>query len=215
MATTDCKTIQEPAAAFTARTSTAQVFGDFDLFVVREGALTIQDALEAASSMLAVAKATATMVAVDAANEVMFGVSSQIEAAKAVVDSALGSMILKSPHDTAPAPQAATQDGMEGPTHERLAEAVENMDMYAKDGFGKIEALASLARKSLQLPETFRDSFDLAEALRSIAYVAMDMRNVIALEAEEVGANYVDEVEHEASRARWAAMRAARADRQP
>jgi hypothetical protein len=214
MATTNCTTAQEPAAALTDLTTTAQVFGDSALFAVREGALGIHDALEAVSTMLATAKATATMAGVDADSPVMFGVSSQIEAAKAVVDSALGSMMRKSSQDTAPAPQSATQDDMDGPTHERLAAAVENMDMYAKDGFGKIEAIANLARKSLQLSETYRHPDDLAEALRSIAYVAMDIRSVIGVEAESVGANYVDEAEREASRARLDAMRASRVDRQ-
>jgi hypothetical protein len=206
MAIADCKTINERAEALASLTTTTQVFGDFDLFAVRDGALRIHDALEAVSTMLATAKATATMAAVDADSPVMFGVSSQIAAAKAVVDSVLGPMVLKFPQDTAP----ATQDGMDGPTHERLAEAVENMDMYAKDGFGKIEAMANLARKSLQLPETYRSPNDLAEALRSIAYVAMDMRSVIAVEAESVGANFLDEAERDASRARWDAMRAAK-----
>jgi hypothetical protein len=84
------------------------------------------------------------------------------------------------------------------------------MDCFAQGGFKEIAAIARLALKSLETPEGYRSLDNIAHALEAICEKADMTGDSINWEAEQAGADYVDE----ARRRRFDAAYAARAARE-
>lgn len=89
------------------------------------------------------------------------------------------------------------------PSIEQLRRAVEDMDGLSQEGFSEISAVAALALKSMETPDTDRHPEHLAQALKIIWSKAEDIQNCINAAAEQVGCNYKDD----AQRRRMAAYR--------
>ncbi|MBL8448195.1 MAG: hypothetical protein JNJ44_12365 [Zoogloeaceae bacterium] len=189
------------------------------LFAVREG-LPAHEALEQAVGFISTAKGAATFAASEAKaglSETLWSCINTLELAEAVLEATSSGMRREAgqaaaqaeePTPITPAPEA------KNPDLDKILEAVETMDMFSQDGFDRVKALARMALRLLELPETYSHPDTLAEALNTIVLTADDNRNFINCEAEAVGANYVDELGHKALRARMDAVRAASALRE-
>ena len=88
-------------------------------------------------------------------------------------------------------------------TVEKLRDTVNVMDCLSQGGFSEIAAIASLALRSLENSEGYRNRDDIAAAFAAIRGKAQDIGNCINSEAESVGCNYTNDAE----RRRWAAER--------
>lgn len=86
--------------------------------------------------------------------------------------------------------------------HERLRAAVVNVSGLARDGFEKIESLASLALFAMESPRAYNDLEMLATALRSIRDIAGDNYDCVASEAESVGCGMPSDARERRYRAR-------------
>lgn len=74
---------------------------------------------------------------------------------------------------------------------QELRDAVLAMDALSQEGLSSISAIARLALKSLESPDAYCTSEDLAGALRAIWHMADDAKNNINCEADNVDCAYV------------------------
>jgi DUF3077 family protein len=219
MSAANSTTINEQAAAPASRTTVSNPFfacqtDGQNLFTVREG-VPAMEALEQVSTFLSAAKDAATLAACEAdgtESGAMWSCVFIIEAAKATLDATTSGIAREARPATAQGVEAAPSvaaPAVAGSDRDEILDVVRTMDMHSQAAFDRIEALANMALKLLQLPETYRNPDDLAEALKTIRYTAMDIRNIVNCEAESVGSHYIGDLEQVSSRARWDAMREA------
>lgn len=80
------------------------------------------------------------------------------------------------------------------PQIDDLKEAVTLIDSYSQGGFSWIESISRLAIASLEQNDPNRSVItDVKEALSLIQYLATDHMNLINVEAENVGCNYISQ----------------------
>ena len=75
----------------------------------------------------------------------------------------------------------------------KLREAVNLMDCLSQDGFSEIASIAKMALAWLERPDSYGHMDNIADALKTIWGKADDVQNCINCQAEDVGANYIDE----------------------
>lgn len=103
-------------------------------------------------------------------------------------------------------PELDAKQGSECNDIEKLRAAVTDMDCLSQGGFSEIAAIAKLALASLEHPDGYLHSENIAHALRAIWVKADEVENCINYNAEEVGCNYRDP----STARRYAARAAAR-----
>lgn len=207
------------ATAPASSTTTSQTFfpatpSGEPLFAVREG-LPAHEVLEHVVGFISTAKGAATFAAYQAEvglSETLWACVHTLELAEALLEATSSGMRreagqaapqAENPPPIAPAPEAKEPD------REELLEAVWAMDMFSQEGFDRVEAMATIALKLLERPETYRHLYPLVEALKNIIFTANNNRDLINGRAEGVGANCVDEPAYQAQSARLAAVREA------
>ncbi len=88
---------------------------------------------------------------------------------------------------------------------ETLQSTITTMDCHSQNGFSEIATLASIALNLMETEQAYLSPETIAQLLTTIRDKAVETENIINVEAEEVGCNYVNE---EAAR-RYEAKRAA------
>jgi hypothetical protein len=76
---------------------------------------------------------------------------------------------------------------------QKLRNLITDIDALAQEGFFEISAIASLALKSLEKPESYRDIENITQALLVIKSKADCINDCIGNEAEQVGCGCVNQ----------------------
>jgi hypothetical protein len=96
---------------------------------------------------------------------------------------------------------------------ERLADTLELVDAIVQENVDQIEALLDSALAALQA-DPMGNAWRLRRLLQTARRLALDMQNTVNCEAEQMGANYKDELEASFSEAIFKLSDAQRADAQ-
>ncbi len=84
----------------------------------------------------------------------------------------------------------------------KLHEAIETIDCFSQEGFSRIEAIAKLVASNIEATAIGSPAQrqTIITALKAIMYTAVDMGNSINCCAEDVGCNYRDYDDTQATR---------------
>ncbi len=74
----------------------------------------------------------------------------------------------------------------------KLRDTINLVDALAQEGFSQIRAIASVALRSLETPNSYQFTQDISDVLIAIKKIASDAEDCINQTAEEVGCDYVD-----------------------
>lgn len=80
-----------------------------------------------------------------------------------------------------------------------LQTTITDMDAFSQSGFSQIAAIAKLMMRNLEVSGGHVEIMEFITLLNSIWEKAEDSKNYINCEAENVGCNYVDDVERKRS----------------
>ncbi|RQS63858.1 hypothetical protein DID98_02975 [Burkholderia sp. Bp8984] len=91
----------------------------------------------------------------------------------------------------------------------QLLDQIESIDSMCQTQLGQINATITSTLRAMESQEFWRNPLVIMESLGLMEYLASDLMNFVNVCAEEVGSNFVDEIDHARKTRILAAYRAA------